>query len=276
MRTYVDQSTVGQQNVYADAVIIRPSVGADDAAAGIFTTWAAAHAAAALLPVPMRTIYVDAPGATVTIEAGAYDMTRMQIVGYPSAGGATSQQQLETAVGTTFTNWTEGCEGCILSHQGNAPLFDVATAAPNALRIRTGKNAAWRSPGNAAPVVQMSGTGGLFIDVEEGAQFIGDVVGLYEVIELTAAGGEIELRMYDNSSFSADSLRGPGGSTINVLFVGVGPTLTLQANFAGTLADFRGAENLYYAATPANWVGAPPETVGGAIDRIAAALGPIA
>jgi len=34
MRTYRDQNTVGDQNVYADAVVVRPTITANDPAGG--------------------------------------------------------------------------------------------------------------------------------------------------------------------------------------------------------------------------------------------------
>jgi len=269
MRTYQDQNTVGDQNVYADAVVVRPTITANDPAGGLFQTFAAAHAAALLLPVPSRTIYIDSLNVVVPISAGAYDMDRIKIVGYPQGGGATGQQKLQSAVGATFTNWTEGCDNCILDHLGIVPLFTANVNIPNALKIRTGKNATWRSSGNTAVVVSMAGTGGLFIDVEEGSSLASDP-GEFEVVGITS--GEIELRAYDNSLISEDSLRGLGGTTINILYVGIGSVPTTQVNYAGTIATFMGSVNLMYTAAPAFWVAPDPNNVGLAIDRLAAAV----
>lgn len=274
-RLYADEVTVNPQNVETASVTVRPSIAADDPSLGLYQTWAAAHAAIALVEAIRKIIYIDAAGVIVTIGAGAFDMTRIAIVGFPTAGsGAVGLQQLTTVAGTTFTNWTEGCEGCSIEHNGAAALCSYGQVAPNALRIRTGKNSRFRSTGNLAPFFLLTGSGGLFIDVEEGSTFVADGAGDYEIVELTA--GEIEMRFFDNVELSNDWLRGGAAFTVNQLFVGVRPELTTNANFAGTNAYFQGADGLFYEAAPADWVGAPPTTVGAAIDRIAAALGPIA
>lgn len=55
----------------------------------------------------------------------------------------------------------------------------------------------------------------------------------------------------------------------------IGPLQT-QANYAGTITPGNtAAEVLYTANNPADWNGSPPTTVAAALDRIAAALGPI-
>jgi hypothetical protein len=273
-RQYVDLSTVGDQNVYANSVVVRPSIGTDQPDLGLFITFAAAYAAALDLPVPMRTIYIDAPGSIVPIPAGTYDLSTIRLVGYPTASsGVTGIQRLQTAVGTFFTSFVNGAENIWLDHLGTAPLYTASPAAPNALRIRTGRNSLWSSSGNAAPVVLMSGTGGLIVDVEDGSAMTGDTPGTYEIFELSGAPGEIQINLYDNSSLSTDSLRGPALSTINLFFVGVGPLLNTQANFAGTLAVFRGAAATFYdGLANANYVLPGPSTAAEALARMESAL----
>jgi hypothetical protein len=273
-RQYVDVATVGDQNVNANSVVVQPSIGADQPALGLFITFAAAYAAALALPVPMRTIFINAPGSIVPIPAGTYDLSTIRLVGYPTgSGGVTGLQRLQTAVGTFFTGFVNGTENIWLDHLGTTALFTTSPATPNVLRIRTGKNALWTSSGNAAPLVLMSGTGGLFVDVEEGSRMVGDTPGTYEIFELSGAPGEIQFNLYDNSDLTVDSLRGPLGSTINLLFVGVGPSFTTQANFAGTLATFRGASSLYYEGiADVSYVLPGPITVAEALGRIEAAV----
>lgn len=273
-RIYTDKTTVGPQDVNPDFVIVRPSITADDPANGLYQTFAAAHAAAVLLPVPNVTMYIDSPGVIVPVPAGAYDMGKIALVGFPSSSsGVTGLQRLQTAVGATFTNFYNGTEGIWLDHLGVAALYTASPALPNLLRIRTGKNALWTSSGNAAPIVLMSGTGGLQVNVEDGAQMVGDTPGTYEIFQLSGAPGEIELRLFGGSLLSDETLRGPGGSTINVLYFGVGPVFETQSNFAGTLNSLRGADNLFYdGIANASYTGPGPTNTGAALDRIAAAV----
>lgn len=273
-RIYADDVTVDPQNVVTPSVTVRPSIAANNPALGLYQTWGAAHAAIAAVQAPKKIIYIDDPAAPVVIGAGAFDMSGIAIVGLPQAQTVLARQRLTTSVGTTFTGWTEGCEGCNLNHMGVVALATYANALPNAIRIRTGKNALWQSDGNAAPIVLLSGTGGLYIDVEEGTQFVADGAAQYELVELTA--GEIEMRFYDNVTLSVNWLRGGVGLTVNQLFVGIGPTETTNANFLGTIANFIGSSNLQYTpGTPAIWTNPDPLNIKSAVDRIASALAPL-
>lgn len=269
MRTYADQVTVGEQNVYPEAVIWRPA-GTADPENGVFTTWATVHAAALALPVPQKTIYVDSPGAVAAITAGAWDMDGIAIVGFQDAGGVTGQQSISTAVGCTFTNFLLGTENCILDHLGAAALFSPVINAPNAGRMRTGRNATWQSNGNTAVVVAFSGTGAMFVDVEEGTSIVADGGAQFEVFS-AAAGSTLRLNMYDNTAVTADAVRGAG--TLERFFVGVGPQLLAQANLSGPNTIFSGAGLLEYTpGTPANWTNPDPTNIKSAVDRIATAV----
>lgn len=269
-RIYAEEVTVVTRNVNPDFAILRPLAAADDPKNGIYTTWAAAHAAALALPVPMRGLYIDAPATTVTITPGEWDMDNMPIVGYPDPGGATAKQQITTApAGVTFLNFYHGTENCVLNHAGNAALFTPAANAPNALRMRTGKNAYWMSSGTAV-IVGFTGTGGLFVDVEDGTSIVGDAIGTFEVFGV-AVGATLALYLYDNVTVSVNSIRGAG--TLERHYYGIGPEVLAQGALSGPNQTFGGSDGLEYTpGTPAIWTDPDPTRVKQALDRMATAL----
>lgn len=264
MRTYADQVTAGAQNVVTTYATVRPSIGADDPANALYTTFAAAYAAVTAATGPKKTIYIDSPGVIVNIAAAAYDLKDIAIIGLATS---VLSNAITIADGTTFTNWPDGFENCSVIFLGTAPLFDQSAATATARVIRTGKRCVLACAGTA-PMIRCSNAGAILgVEVEDFS-----TIGLaaYEVVDVAA--GEIQLNLYDNTTLGQDTVRGVGGTTLGLLFVGVGPQFLTQANFAGTLATFDGAANLYYETTDLLAWATLPTTTGDALDRIATAV----
>lgn len=255
-------------------VILRPS-GDADPSAGIYTTWATAHAAAVALTAPLRTIWIDSPGVTVSVPAGTYNMNRIELRSFirvTEAALAQVQTKVQTAVGAVFTNFGYGAYDLWIDHLGTAALCTYTLTGANAIAILLGERTIYESSGNAAPVFAVAGTGFLIATVGDGVSIVGDGGTDYEVFGVTGT-ATLQLNFLNQTTLTATALRSIGGTTINVEFKGVCSFNFTQTAAVGTLAFFSGASQLYYAVgTPGDWVDADPTDVKTALDRIAAVV----
>lgn len=270
-RIYADEVSPNDgQNVWPDGVVIRPA--SPDPANGVFTTWAEAHAAALLLPVPLRKIWLDNGGVPIAAQAGVYDMDKVQICGMeilPLPGAPGPSQTLVTPNGCSFTNWLSGSYNVAIEHQGAAPLFVGSTAGAVFVIMQMGERVTWRA--TVAPVLQVTGTGFLLLTLSD--QCVLDSVSGFEPLGVLGT-ATCQLNVMGLTTLTANCLRSIVGTTINLapqaaLVVNYG-----QANLAGTFSVFSVGPSLAYVAGAAgDWVAPLPTNLQEAIDRLAAAGG---
>lgn len=257
----------------APVITLRP--GGGDPGNGVYETWAEAYTACANLGDRRVLLLVDNPGgvgSALTIPNGTYDMANIVLRGFDQAtqSDGTPTHWLITSATTVFQNFINGISYLALAHTGASPLATVALSGVTAIPM--GPYAFLTT--STAEMFRFTGTGvGTFL-CESFCTFGGVGSGGYELINQTGNstlsaqvnGGAVEI--------DQDALRGVAGATFG--YGGfIGPLQT-QANYAGTITPGNtAAEVLYTANNPADWNGSPPTTVAAALDRIAAALGPI-
>jgi hypothetical protein len=261
--------------------ILRPA-GPADPANGVYTTWATAHAAAALAD-GVKTILVDSAGVPVSVPAGIWDMQNIEIVGLQTGSSppVVGEQTVQTADGASFTNFWLGLDNILLEHLGTAPLISISAPAFTTIVMRMGTFSTWKASSTAA-VLHVIGAGFVSVQVGEGSVIDGvGGTGAFEVVELAVL-ATCQLNFLGGNTVTSDSFRSPLGATLNISPLGALAINYTQANFAGTLTTFSLGPNLVYVpGGPANWAPPIPTELQDAVDRLATAVfnglaGPIA
>jgi len=211
-----------------------------------------------------------------SIPAGTYDMTDIMWQGRGNATGATTESQGSVGFlpGVTINN-LRLVERCNLRSptSGAAPIKLGGTGTTN-LTLRNCQISSLSSPG----VFDASGGGTKEVrgfNVQHGA---GGVI--YQIDATTT----LNIELYSGPSTLSSCVAGPVGGTCNVGYSSDlrFPPSAVQAAFSGTYTttlrgQFLGAaETAYAPAVTGDWLAGDPTNIADALDRIAAALGPIA
>lgn len=240
--------------------------GTADPALGLYTTWAACHAAAAAVAAnDLVTIIIDSDNEAVVVPAGTFDMKNIQLIGYVAfQETALARAFLETSEDTVFTNWTRGAPYIQLTHNGSEPLFVIAPSETNAL-VSTGTYATYQSNGTA-PIWRVTDAKNLTMIVDPFTELIDDN---HEVLQV-GAGSTATLLVISQVLVEADTLRGAGD--IVITNNGLESTIsTTQTNLSGSLTVST-YDQPYTPAVGANWVNPDPTGVASALDRLAAVV----
>jgi hypothetical protein len=260
--------------------ILRPA-GPADPANGIYTDWATAHAAAALVDGE-TVILIDpvTPATPVVVgPAAGYNMKGVSLQG-PISTSAQQLAILDIADGVTFTNWVGRTDYLQLDFNGTViPLFTVDTGgAGDPYAMVSGINTTWRSRGTVemisvinASVLRMFLDGFAQAGNVDAAGFeTFNVVGLFNSITFLVAGAV---------SIFANTVRGAGSADVEVsggqsFTSSLGVTISnTQTNLAGGTFSAISGTQTYTATNPGDWGGpGVPFTNQEAIDRMAAVL----
>lgn len=246
------------------------ATGSDDI---IFSDWASMIGNISTIPgikeVIIRTPDISTPA---TIPAGTWDMTGIRLAGeFPSTSVIVDDAVFEN-----------------LSYISTLQLFigSVANSVPNfqfssGLNVMAFDQVAFTANNlTAAPFFEVSGSAALAI-TNSGTRYFADnsPTPIFDVQDTASLIFSSPSRIGSGNSY--------GGGSGNQPFVAVaGTAFASISGFSGSDSFFPDdqapsvigvqlAEN-YYADNAADWVGTPPASLKDAIDRIAAALGPIA
>lgn len=256
-------------------IILR--AGSTDPGNGIYATWTEAYNAATNLSGKRVRILVDNPGgfgSALTIPNGTFDMSRIELCGYTQVlqNDWTPTHWLTTSANTVFQNFYNGISYLAIWHAGSAALCTMNLAAGGKYVIPFGAYGALGA--STAEVFRFTGTG-VMTFLCQGAFFFMNGGSDYEITNQTAGSTLTVNSAIGGVSVSGDVFRGAAASTLQ--YSGIISPIGTQANYAGTITPVGIAGSLLYTAdNPADWSGSAPATIGAALDRIAAALGPIA
>jgi hypothetical protein len=251
--------------------------GPSDPSSGVYDTFAGAHAAAAAVE-GFKTIVYDNAGVTYNIVAGAYDMSDIQILG-DNSGDPTSNKIIIDD-GAVFTNWSNGAPFCWLEF--NTTTTRAITVSLGQISfMRSGEFSRWTTSNTAglgiSPILIEDGALLSFI-VDNLTTMEGDIdpPNYKEIFEVTGPGGSLGLNVFNRCNLSSNMFRGSGALAIVISGGKYEGTLPpSNVNFSG-VSDVPSGSFYYVPSNLANWSGIDPQDVGAALDRIAAAVGPVA
>jgi len=244
------------------------ATGSDDI---IFSDWASMLGNISTIP-GIKEVIIRAPDISTpaTIPAGTWDMTGIRLAGeFPSTGVIVNDAVFEN-----------------LSYISTLSLFLTANSVPN-FQFSSGLNVMAfdqvsfnTAPLTVAPFFEISGSAALAI-TNSGTIYFADAspTPIFDVQDTAAL------------IFSSLSRVGSGNNYGGGL--GEQPFLAVAGTAFASISGFSGSDSFfpddqapsivgvnladnYYVDNAADWVGAPPVSLKDAIDRIAAALGPIA
>ena len=248
--------------------------------APVYGTFAEANTAAiALRNVSDTPVIVYCAGDAnedVTIEdLGIYDMDRLQMIGLTNNGSA-GVVVVRVPDGVTFTDWWYSCQYITLFYTGNTPLCSIVTAFADPVKnIVFGPSASMACTfGGTGTIYEFTGDGVITIEMMgKTAWAPGDALGTVLTVKDTVTA---EVQMIGNrSEINLNTLKGDATATINIQQTGSSQFNALQPQYLGTLNATAGALP-YYPTNLVDWSGIAPSSIQDALDRIAAAVGPIA
>ncbi|NCY02970.1 MAG: hypothetical protein EBX36_08690, partial [Planctomycetia bacterium] len=235
-------------------------------AAAIYTTWAAAWAAASAMD-GLVTLWVDSPTAFVVVPAGVYDFANVLLCGYPTLDTTVATIQtpaniLLTFNGVTFQNLTYA-SNVGFAHTGGLPLIDY-TMAPGSSGTRVILNRVSLVAGDAGPVLRFQGAAVAWLQIESGSTI---ALAPNPAVEVDV-GATLVLTV--SSSFIADdSVTGAGSLNLTCIASALPNTMAGMGTYLPTNTAQLTA---YSPGNVADWVASPPSTVAQALDRIVAAV----
>lgn len=253
--------------------------GPADPANGVYTTWAAVHAAAAAVP-GLKDIYVVPADPVVAVPVGpaaAYDMTEISLVGQEFLQ---NNVKLGIADGVTFTgDWTGETSYLTLVFLGTVvPLFTIDTGGAGAVYLmRCGYRAYWTATGTVE-MIRVTNDSILALHCDPFSHFGGNVDGgaNYEVFAVDAL--FCNMGFYASGSVTIDEevVRGLGAAEVFIsggdTYAGLGGSInTNQLNLAGGVFGQILGNQTFNTLDATPWDTSPTE-VRSAIDRIAAYL----
>lgn len=239
----------------------------------IFSDWASMLGNISTIPgikeVIIRTPNISTPA---TIPAGTWDMTGIRLVGeLPSTSAIVNDAVFEN-----------------LSYISTLQLLigNVANSVPN-FRFNSGLNVMAFDQVSfealnltVAPFFEISGSATLAI-TNSGTLYLasGSPTPIFDVQDTASLGLSSASRIGSGNNYGGGSGNQPWISVAGTAFASIngfsGSDSFFPDDQAPSIVGVNLAEN-YFAGNPADWVGTPPVSLKDAVDRIAAALGPIA
>lgn len=208
----------------------------------------------------------DTASATISIPAGTYDFTGVQLVGRWSL--RTTQKGyvlLSLPAGVTLDN-LQVVEGIgILSHPAGGGVFRYNSATDFTVQYRR----CYFTAAADTTLISLSGGTTLRLLLER-TQFGNG----FNMITMTAS-DILSIEAYQRSIVNDDLITGPVGATLADTAIEAGSSInTAQTNFAGsgTLIDNSAIRVKYIAGTPGNWATSAPTDLANAVDRLASAF----
>ena len=212
----------------------------------------------------------EAPGlvhiaimSNTTVPAGAYDFER-RISIVANLEGAANIKDLTLSDGVTFVNLAHAMGGLRMISLSSAPIITASSTLLWVIERGVQLSAMGTAPFVTVPAATVN-----TMVMREAAQFNATAE---KIIELQDPTSVCNLLLFGNSVI-LNSVEGPG--VLVIAYAGAAPSFTPQPSHTGTLVEafFTKSVNVGHTATgPGNWVGAPPDNVGDAIDRMAAVV----
>lgn len=262
----------------ARSTFVWRGAGPSDPSSGVYDTFAGAQAAAAAVE-GFKTIVYDNAGVDYNIVAGTYDMSNIQILGDNTTDSSFNRIIVED--GAVFTNWSNGASFCSIIFESTTTPAITITAAAGITFMRTGEFSYWRTANTAGlgiPPILIEDGATLSLVMDNLSSLYGSIDGLNyaTLFEISGAAGSLGINCFDRCAILDDVFSGAGFLSI-VISGGQyeGSLPPTNTNFSG-VTDVPSGSFYYAPSTPADWSGIDPQTVGAALDRLAAALGPIA
>lgn len=258
-------------------VVWRP---AGPAATDVYLTFSEAHAAAVvkIAASGLPCIMYCQSDATMDTEAGAFDMSFIQLWGLhlESDPQVTPDVIVRAIDGTTFTNWFLGARDMQFIKLGAGTLCTVVVPALGIITAEFGPNlvAYTLAGGGAGNLFDLSGVGTSFVmRMLDGTTFAQGDGGTAFVVgpDMT-----FELQMRSRTEVQQELIVSDASSFVNYAYEGSSAVESPQTANLGTVTPADPGLAYVDGTAGAGWIGAAPTTVGEAIDRIVAALGPIA
>lgn len=245
--------------------------GTADAATGVYTTWATAHAAAAAAAATGEEVVIVIDDTTTTpapTTAGTFDMTNISLRGNPLGGdaGSLAETALQTVTGTFFTNWSGSVDDLAILHAGAGALYTVPTQNPSMLTL--GNNVSLISSGG--PIFDVTAESGDFLLWAKGVVVFGGGGADFLAV---AVGKTASIISTSTITLASGAVSGAGDVSVSTP-ASISNVSTTQAGLSGSFSVTRPtAANIQYTpGTGADWADPDPTLSSQAIDRLAAAV----
>lgn len=252
------------------------------ASGNVYTDWALLYADAVLAPGPI-TIYIDdtfVSPAPAAIPAGNWDFPRWDVT--LSGANAFAFAQVSVADGSTFNGLAKIDN--FLSLTANNTVGPLITAppvtpagAPAVLIVERGGNLF-----NAGTVEMIRVPADVFYAIGLVNQAAIATSNVVNVIDGVLGFSGVFIACQAAATVDPDTIRSTGANTLltfNFFDASKLVDFTGQPGFLGIVGTdlFESGGNIQYLeGSLADWSGTPPGTIANALDRLAAALGPIA
>lgn len=253
--------------------VFNPNAAAD--VGNVYNDFATLYAAFSRVPngVRRRIQFIQATAGTTTIPAGSYDFRNAEWVGDPAQGN------VQTLINVA--------DGAVISGSGNArppwlieSLYVAFLGTTPFCAVSTGVNTIWLDKGTVldsngatqSPFVATNPADGFDIHMLNSSRLPNSPV---PVFQLVGAALGSTLTLYDNASVESSTLSVDAGSLWTIYVNGAASSYNTTQSGAGAYTVNYAPFN-YVPAVIADWSGIAPTSIQNALDRIAAALGPIA